>query len=533
MQTELGPTGRLHTQLIYELTRAVAEATDLEAIFEAALTCLGGSLGVTKSSILLFEDDDRMHFKAWRSLSADYRAAVDGHSPWERNAVDPRPVLVEDVALDPELEQLREVIEGEGIRSLAFIPLVAGSKLIGKFMVYYDHPHQFTETELMTSETIAAQVAFALERQLTLEANARLDALNKIVIDSFGVAVYTTDANGLITRYNEAAADLWGRRPVLGQEMWCGSWRIFWPDGTPMGHDECPMGICLKENRAVRGSEILVENPDGSRHTVLPYPTPLHDSAGNLIGAVNVLVDITGQTQMRAELEAALIAKDDFLGQVSHELRTPLTQLIGNAHLLVNRWDAIDDETKADSMAEMMSQSQRMQRLIDNMLVLSRLERGITPEAEPQLIQRLLDTTLEEFGRRYPETKLEMSIAEGLPPVETNPSTIDQILWNLLTNAQKYGPPEGPILVKACAERGWIEVSVCDSGAGVPEADIERLFEPYYRSASTSGQATGLGLGLSVCKTLIDSQGGRIWAKRCPTGGMEFGFALPALGDGA
>ena len=106
-------------------------------------------------------------------------------------------------------------------------------------------------------------------------------------------AVYTTDAAGRITFYNEAAAKLWGVRPKLGTTEFCGSWKLYWPDGTPMPHDECPMALALKHQRPIRGMEGIAERPDGTRVPFIPYPTPLFNSTGALIGAVNTLVDIT------------------------------------------------------------------------------------------------------------------------------------------------------------------------------------------------------------------------------------------------
>ena len=113
------------------------------------------------------------------------------------------------------------------------------------------------------------------------------------LLSDLGVAVYTTDAEGRITQYNEAAAELWGRRPKIGKDLWCGSFKLFWPDGTPMPHDECPMAITLRENRPVRGMEAIAERPDGTRVHFVPIPSPIRDADGRLIGAVNVLVDIT------------------------------------------------------------------------------------------------------------------------------------------------------------------------------------------------------------------------------------------------
>lgn len=122
------------------------------------------------------------------------------------------------------------------------------------------------------------------------------------IVEALPTALYTTDAEGRITFYNEAAAELWGHRPKIGEDWWCGSWRLYWPDGRPMAHDECPMAETLKTGKPVRGAEAIAERPDGSRFPFVPYPTPLFDEAGELVGAVNILVDIT---ERRKSEEAA------------------------------------------------------------------------------------------------------------------------------------------------------------------------------------------------------------------------------------
>src|SRR5262249_23497648 len=117
------------------------------------------------------------------------------------------------------------------------------------------------------------------------------------LLQALPAAVYTTDAQGRITFYNQAAVEMWGCRPELGETQWCGSWRLYWPDGRPMRHDECPMAGAVQENRAVGGGEAVAERPDGTRLPFMAYPTPLRDPSGALVGAVNMLVDITHRKQ--------------------------------------------------------------------------------------------------------------------------------------------------------------------------------------------------------------------------------------------
>jgi PAS domain S-box-containing protein len=125
------------------------------------------------------------------------------------------------------------------------------------------------------------------------EAIGEREVLHRDILNALPAAIYTTDADGKITFYNEACVDFSGRRPVIGEDSWCVTWKLFHMDGRPLPHDECPMAVALKEGREVRGAEAIAERPDGSRVMFTPYPTPLRDAEGKLVGAVNMLVDIT------------------------------------------------------------------------------------------------------------------------------------------------------------------------------------------------------------------------------------------------
>jgi two-component system CheB/CheR fusion protein len=127
-------------------------------------------------------------------------------------------------------------------------------------------------------------------------------------------AAYTTDPGGRLTAFNEAAAVLWGRQPHLGEEHWCGSYKLYWADGAPMAHDECPMATTLKTGEAVRGAEAILERPDGSRVHFTPYPTALKDANGRITGGINILVDITDRIRAErtdAHLGAIVESSDD------------------------------------------------------------------------------------------------------------------------------------------------------------------------------------------------------------------------------
>ena len=134
------------------------------------------------------------------------------------------------------------------------------------------------------------------------------------ILNVLPVAIYATDTEGRITWFNESAAELWGQRPALGTSMWCGSWKLLWPDGRLMRHEECPMAVAIIERRPVRGLKAILERPDGSRVPFISFPTPLFDATGEIIAAVNMLVDIGDRTReddYAQRLSAIVESSDD------------------------------------------------------------------------------------------------------------------------------------------------------------------------------------------------------------------------------
>jgi PAS domain S-box-containing protein len=154
------------------------------------------------------------------------------------------------------------------------------------------------------------------------EAVLRGDDYFRDVLEALPAAIYITDASGRIVFYNQAAVDLWGRQPVLGMSEWCGSWKLYRSDGSQLPHDQCPMALALKEGRSIRGMEAIAERPDGTRVPFIPYPTPLFDEEGALVGAVNMLVDVTDRDRTEeADKRLAAIIEDCDDAIISKNLR--------------------------------------------------------------------------------------------------------------------------------------------------------------------------------------------------------------------
>jgi PAS domain S-box-containing protein len=183
---EANEQARRRAESLHALAGTVNRAATLEDVFEAALSALSSTLGAERSSILTFDADDVMRFKAWHGLSETYRAQVEGHSPWSRDAKDPTPILIADVALDPAMSSYLPVFEQEGIRALGFIPLVAGGKLLGKFMIYFAEPHAFTSNEREIAVAIANHVAAAIMRFCSVAELQRTVRFNEVFTAMLG-----------------------------------------------------------------------------------------------------------------------------------------------------------------------------------------------------------------------------------------------------------------------------------------------------------------------------------------------------------
>lgn len=181
-------------------------------------------------------------------------------------------------------------------------------------------------------------------------------------------------------------------------------------------------------------------------------------------------------------------------------------------------------------LEDVRSEAERLHRLVEDLLVLSRVERGrLEVEAEPIEPRRLLERIVAQEARELPTISVETELEPDLPIVAGEATYVEQIVRNLLNNAAKYTPYGSRVVVSARKADDAIEVRVCDDGPGIPAASIERIFELFYRDPSSSRLVAGSGIGLFVCASLVEAMGGRIWATRPAAGGTEVGFTLRIL----
>jgi signal transduction histidine kinase len=287
----------------------------------------------------------------------------------------------------------------------------------------------------------------------------------------------------------------------------------------------------LGEFLIARPAHALVTATRRVRSGNLADPVDIPSDASELGEVGRAFQEMTHELrESREELERALSAKDEFLSLVSHELRTPITTIFGNAHVLSTRWETLSPELRAAALEDVREESQRLRQIIENLLVLARLETGRALEVEPLLLRRTIEKIMETHRRRFPGRRYEISLPDVLVLIDGNAQCIQQIMTNLLSNAEKYSPQDSTITVRIWSRGDRVVVAVEDEGIGLDSEEIDALFSPFYRSPRTAGSA-GLGIGLSVCQRLVEAQGGRIWATPREGGGSVFAFTVPLAAE--
>lgn len=599
---------------LHTLTATLQQAASLDDVYRAAMDAVSRALGCARSSVLLFDDTKTMRFVAWRNLSEGYRKAVDGHSPWSSETRNPLPVCIDDVSRSDLPDDIKQVVLAEGIQSLAFVPLLDGWRLLGKFMLYYDARHAFTREEIDVARTIVWHVGFSVERMrvqrsaqhlaaivessqdavvskdmngviatwnhgaqrlfgytaeeavgrpvtmlipndrlneepeilrrirngervehfetlrrrkdgglidisLTIspirDPEGRIIGASKIARDiterklselklreserrlqdllaAIPVAIYTTDADGRITYFNEPAVELAGRRPELGSDQWCVTWKLYLPDGTPLPHDQCPMAVALKEGRAVRNAEALAERPDGTRVPFIPYPTPLRDAQGKIVGAINILVDVSQRKEAEAQQRVLLY-------ELNHRVKNNMQMLQSLLAASARRTNSVEAREVLQEASGRIAAMAAAQRVLYQTTTATRF-------SAPEFFAAVCETARHAFPPGVHVACEAASIELG----NDTAMPLALILNELLTNAVKHGlqgRDRGTIRV-TFKNRG--DTCVLDVEDGGPGFDFE--------------QARSRSSGLALVQGLVRQLGGTFTASRTPSAraGIEF-----------
>jgi two-component system sensor histidine kinase KdpD len=236
------------------------------------------------------------------------------------------------------------------------------------------------------------------------------------------------------------------------------------------------------------------------------------------------LAEEAEQAQVRAETERL---RNSLLSSVSHDLRTPLASITGAASTLLENEAHLDAATRRDLLESLHEEADRLNRLVQNLLEMTRLESGaLQLHTEWHPVEEVVGAALGRFGKALAGRAVATRVPSELPLVPMDDVLIEQVLINLLDNALKYTPPGSPIEVTAADTGGAVLIEVADRGPGLLPGEEQRIFEKFHRSEATP-TVRGAGLGLAICRGIVQAHGGRIWAENRPGGGVTVRFTLP------
>lgn len=233
--------------------------------------------------------------------------------------------------------------------------------------------------------------------------------------------------------------------------------------------------------------------------------------------------------ESRLEAERANKIKTEFLAMISHELRTPLTSILGFATTLLADDVSWRAEEQRDFIQTIEKETKRLQELIDHLLVLSRLEAGmLSISMSPHSLREIIDDALPQLQSLTQGKILVRHLPDHLPLVRVDAKRIAQIVVNLVRNAAAYAPQESEISITTNIRGKFVQINVSDQGSGIPEAEHKSVFEAFQRGSNVeNGSSQGAGLGLAICKGLVEAHGGRIWVRKKPAPGSTLSFTIP------
>ncbi len=351
-------------------------------------------------------------------------------------------------------------------------------------------------------------------------------------LERLPAGAYTCDPDGLITYFNPHAVQIWGRKPKLNDpvDRFCGSFKLFAVDGSPILHEECWMALALKNLREYNGHEIMIERPDGQRLTALAHASPIHNEMGRLIGGGNVLVDITERKRSEDALKKADRSKNEFLATLAHELRNPLAPIRAAVKILQIKSKPTPESQSALEVIE--RQTRQMTRLIDDLLDVARVTSNKLELRREQIeLRAVVDAAVETSRPLIEQRGHKLIVRAPSAPVHIDGDLVRlaQVISNLLNNAAKYTEPGGRIWLTATRKGSEAVIRVRDTGIGIHAEALPRIFQMFTQAdRPIHGSAGGLGIGLTLVKRLVEMHGGAIMAQSAGRGkGSEFIVRVP------
>ena len=436
-----------------------------------------------------------------------------------------KPYIGTDIRKDPMFQA--RTMEKEGVISLAMVPIVSKQRAMGFIACGSKKLHKFTKREVRLLVAFSSQLGSALENaQLYDEVNKEKAYIENLV-DNAGDAIISTDVEDRILTWNHGAEVIFGysKEETVGQSL-----TILLPSHRAEELEEIRDKVRL--TGVIRNLEVRRIRKDGIIIEASLAVSPVRDKDDNVIGFLHLARDVTEKKRYEQRLKELDKMKSAFVSNVSHELRTPLTAIKASADNMLDRLIGDLNGKQVGYLTRIKSNSDRLARLINDLLDLSTIEAGkidLRPANLP------LVTLVKEAAESLRPVAAEKLI--NLTVMSTDPGAIAwadrdkvvQVLMNLIGNALKFTPTGGKVTIAVAKTAAWMQISVTDTGPGIPAEEVNKVFRRFYQIGQAGTQKTqGTGLGLAISKALVEMHGGKIWVESEAGKGSTFSFTLPA-----
>jgi PAS domain S-box-containing protein len=518
---------RLAMQL--EVSQIVGESTASDEALPQLLEAVASSLGCDLATLWVVDEDQRfMYFRSsWASpghpcteFLRDSRSRVYSRGQglpgfiWGLGS----PLWMEDTREDGNFMRRHSALL-DGLVTAWGVPVRVGNQVIA-IVEFFSRQRQAEDHEIMTTaETVCASIGQFMARSAQDTRVRELNRQKEFILNSVADGIFGTDPDGNVVFVNPAAAEMLG---AGAQDLVGRSVHAIVHEGQPDGCTEpCRTRRAFVSHEAATGQDVFYRM-NGTSFPVEFSATPMFEH-GLVMGSVLSFRDIS----QRYALDRM---KDEFVSTVSHELRTPLTSIRGALGLLAAGLLGEVSEKAGNLLRIAVSNSDRLVRLINDILDLERMESGRAPLSFRRCaLNELAQQAIDAMNPMAEAAQVRLTLDAGVTFVEADSDRLLQIMTNLLSNAIKFSSPDSLVRVRIQYVKDGVTLRVIDQGRGIPAEKLETIFDRFQQvDASDSRQKGGTGLGLAICRTIIQQHGGRIWAERNADQGSTFSVFLPS-----